>query len=206
MTTSITPRFEFRVFGNDFQTIEAKMHELSKVEKTREISEIYLMTLANTENNIKIRKKKMDIKVLVQTKNELEQWLPQLIGEFPMKTSILETEVFPALGVTPPVFEKENYTLKEFICSIIKDDPDVVAAHTRKIRRAFTINDCICETADVFVNGAFIKTIAVESEDPAKVSKTKSLLGFTDVHENVNYPKAIKRIIGLEDWPNQIEW
>ena len=204
--TNIIPRYEFRAFGNSFDAIETKMHELSKVEKTREISEIYLMTLANTENNIKIRKKKMDIKVLVQKKKELEQWLPQLIGEFPMKATTLENEVFPALGVPAPVFEKEEYTLKEFISSIVKDDPDVVAAHTRKIRHAFTINECICEIADVYVNGALIKTIAVESVDPQKVCDTKKLLGFTDEHENINYPKAIKRIIGLEDWPNQIEW
>lgn len=204
--TPIIPRFEFRAFGNNFDSIEAKMQELAKVEKTREISEIYLMTLANTENNIKIRKKKMDIKVLVQEKNGLEQWLPELIGEFPMKMAILENEVFPALGVPAPVFEKEEYTLKEFICSIVKDDPDVVAAHTRKIRHAFTINHCICEMADVYVNGALIKTIAVESEDPKLVSETKKLLGFTDDFENVNYPQAIKRIIGLEDWPNEIEW
>ncbi|NOR88263.1 MAG: hypothetical protein GQ527_11695 [Bacteroidales bacterium] len=203
--TNITPRYEFRAFAHSFDAISAKMKELAKEELSREISEIYLMTAANSENNIKIRNKKMDIKVLVQTKNDLEQWLPELIGEFPMKSEILENEVFPALGVPAPVFEKKDYTLKEFITCIVKDDPDVVAAHTRKIRHAFTINNCICEIADVFVNGAFIQTIAIESEKPELVSETKELLGFTD-EENVNYPQAIKRIIGLEDWPNEYDW
>lgn len=204
--TTIIPRFEFRAFAYQFGAIEQKMKELAEEELTREISEIYLITAANSENNIKIRNKKMDIKVLVQTKNDLEQWLPQLIGEFPMKTAILETEVFPALAIPAPVFEKEEYTLKEFITCIVKDDPDVVAAHTRKIRHSYTINNCICEIADVFVNGAFIQTIAIESEKAELVSQTKKLLGFNDDYENVNYPKAIKRIIGLEDWPNQYNW
>ena len=206
MITNITPRYEFRAFGHHFQQIEKKMRELAKEELSRDISEIYLMTASTEENNIKIRNKKMDIKVLVQTKDGLEQWLPQMIGEFPMKTSILENEVFPALGVAAPVFDRQEISLKELITEYIKEDPDIVAAHTQKKRHAFTINSCICEIADVLVNGAFIQSIAIESDNPHLVSETKALLGFTEEYENVNYPKAIKRIIGLEDWPNEYKW
>jgi hypothetical protein len=204
--THIIPRYEFRAFAYSFDTIEEKIRSLSQEELSREITEIYLITAANSDNNIKIRNKKMDIKNLVQTKNNLEQWLPQLIGEFPMKSQVLEQEVFPSLGVSAPVFEKEEYSLKEFISKIIKEDPDVIAAHTKKIRHSFTINHCICEIAEVYVNGAFIKTIAIESEDPGLVTETKKLLGFTNEYENTNYPTAIKRIIGLEEWPHQYDW
>ncbi|OYT16115.1 MAG: hypothetical protein B7C24_09500 [Bacteroidetes bacterium 4572_77] len=204
--TNIIPRYEFRAFANNFDPIEAKMNELASVELERDINEIYLLTAGNEENNIKIRHKKMDIKVLVDKKNELELWIPQLIGEFPMKAAVLENEVYASLGISAPVFDKKEYTLKEFITVLIKEDPDVIAAHTRKIRKAYTINDCICEVADVFVNGAHIKTIAIEAEDQGKVSKTKQLLGFSKEEENLNYPMAIKRIIGLEEWPNQIKW
>jgi len=201
--TNIIPRFEFRAFGHHFQQIERKMRDLAQEELSRDISEIYLMTAATVENNIKIRNKKMDIKVLVQTKDGLEQWLPQLIGEFPMKTSLLENEVYPALGVAAPVFDKEEISLKELITEFIKEDPDIIAAHTRKTRHAFTINNCICEIAGVMVNGAYIQSIAIESENPELVSDTKKLLGFNENEENVNYPKAIKRIIGLEEWPGE---
>lgn len=204
--TNITPRYEFRAFAHSFDAISLKMKELAKEELSREISEIYLITAATSENNIKIRNKKMDIKVLVETKNELEQWLPNLIGEFPMKTKILENEVFPALGISAPVFEKDEYTLKEFITKIIHDDPDVVSAYTRKVRHAYTINNCICEIADVFINGAFIQTIAIESEKPELVSETKKLLGFSPDEENINYPKAIKRVIGLEECSHSFDW
>ena len=204
--TNITPRYEFRAFAHSFDTISAKMKELAKEELSREISEIYLITAATSDNNIKIRNKKMDIKVLVDTKNELEQWLPKLIGEFPMKAKTLENDVFPALGISAPVFEKEEYTLKEFITKIIRDDPDVVAAYTRKVRHAYTINNCICEIADVFINGAFIQTIAIESEKPELVSETKKLLGFSPKEENINYPKAIKRVIGLEECAHPFDW
>jgi len=204
--TNITPRYEFRAFAHSFDTIVAKMNELAKEELSREISEIYLITAATSENNIKIRNKKMDIKVLVDTKNELEQWLPNLIGEFPMKAKVLENEVFPALGISAPVFEKEEYSLKEFITQIVRDDPDVVAAYTRKTRHSYTINGCICEIADVFINGAYIQTIAIESEVPEIVSETKKLLGFKANEENINYPKAIKRVIGLEDCKHQFDW
>ena len=66
-----------------------------------------------------------------------------------------------------------------------------------KCRFGFTINGCITEIAELLVNGAAIRTLAVESEDREAVLRTKEMLGLGE-HENVNYPLAIKRIIGME--------
>jgi hypothetical protein len=54
--------------------------------------------------------------------------------------------------------------------------------------------------ADLLVNGAAIKTVAVESEDIAMVLQTQEMLGLRE-YENVNYLLAIKRIIGMEPLP-----
>jgi hypothetical protein len=139
----------------------------------------------------------MDIKVLLSEKKSLELWEPYLVGEFPMKASIIRSEVFPAFGVESPPFERDVYTLVQFLDELISPDPDIIAVYTQKKRYAYTINNCICEVAEVIINGALIKTIAVESEDLKDILDTKTLIGFNEQEENVNYPLAIKRVIGL---------
>ncbi|MBT3302227.1 MAG: hypothetical protein HOD63_02615 [Bacteroidetes bacterium] len=199
MTTEnqIKPRFEFRAFGHHLEELINKMNQLSKVERIRDIYEVYLMSAGNIKNNVKIRNKMMDIKVLLSEKKSLELWEPYLVGEFPMKASIIRSEVFPAFGVESPPFERDVYTLVQFLDELISPDPDIIAVYTQKKRYAYTINNCICEVAEVIINGALIKTIAVESEDLKDILDTKTLIGFNEQEENVNYPLAIKRVIGL---------
>ena len=197
----IIPRYEFRAFGHHFDKQVEKMNQLSKVERIRHIYEIYLMSVGNTKNNVKIRKKMMDIKVLLDKKKGLELWEPYMIGEFPLKAEILNSEVFPAFGVEVPAFERKIYTLDQFLKELIEPDPDIVAVYTEKKRYGYTINNCICEIAEVLVNGALIKTICIESEVVDKVLETKTMIGFTEEAENLNYPLAIKRVIGMAPRP-----
>ena len=103
----IIPRFEFRTFAQNFGLVETKFRRLSACEQIRESSEIYIISAGNDQNNTKIRDGKMDIKVLVNQDRGLEQWNPRMKGQFPMKTEVLQTEVFPAFGVDMPQFDPE---------------------------------------------------------------------------------------------------
>ncbi len=197
----IIPRFEFRAFGLNAEKYENRMKELSPLEKTRHISSIYLLTAGKEKNNIKIRDGIMDIKVLEQMEFGLEQWNPFLVGEFPLSKEILRTVVFPAFGVESPYFDREEYSLSQFLEEIVKVDPDLKVAFVNKTRYAHTINACISEIAHITVNGAFIRTICVEDEDPEKVLEAKKMLGIPAECENVNYPLALKRIMGLAPLP-----
>ena len=62
----IQARYEFRAFAQNFGLAEEKMRKLSKFEKFRESSEIYILSAANHEHNIKIRYDTLDIKVCVK--------------------------------------------------------------------------------------------------------------------------------------------
>ena len=62
------------------------------------------------------------------------------------------------------------------------------------------MNGCITEIAHLLINGAAIQTVAVEHTDIAAILKAKEMLGLGE-YENVNYLRAIKRIIGLEPLP-----
>lgn len=196
----IKPRFEFRAFAQNFGVVEAKMRALSAVEQIRESLEIYIVAAANNTNNTKIRDHLMDIKVLVQEQQGLEQWNPRMKGEFPMAVNILRDQVFPAFGVTMPDFKREIYTLEQYIHEVIQPHPELVAVNVFKRRFAFTINGCIAEIADVYLNGAKIMTANLESVDVNAILEAKKMTGLSD-YENVNYLLAIKRVIGMEPLP-----
>jgi hypothetical protein len=199
MTHNI-PRYEFRVFGvHDIDALIDKLVAQGRPGQIRHISEIYLMTAGITENNIKIRNKLLDIKTLVDQENGLEQWNPTEVGTFPLPKEKIKNEIFPALGVEAPAFDRERYTLKEFMQELILVDPDIKVALTEKERHAYDFNNCICEYADVLVNGALLRTMAIESENPELVFQAMKMLDIdTNKYENVNYPKALKRVLGLE--------
>lgn len=195
--TEIKPRFEFRAFAQNLGIVEEKMRFLSPVEKIRESLEIYLMSAGNNENNTKIRDNLMDVKVFVQQKKGLEQWNPRMKGEFPISVDVIKNDVFPAFGVAMPKFARDVYTLGQYIQEIIQPHPDLVAVNVFKRRFAFTINECIAEIAEVYINGAKIMTANLESVDVDAILEAKKMTGL-DSYENVNYLLAIKRMIGME--------
>jgi len=209
MVSAVIPRYEFRIFGNNLEKYIKKIEELSPKEMTREMDSVYMLTSWKRKNNVKIREGVMDIKVLEQEHLGLQQWNPFLVGEFPLDSDVIKTVVFPALGIESPMFERKNYSLKQFISEVVTVDPDMAVAYVWKTRHAYTVGGCITEIAEIKVNGASIKTICIESEDPDKVIDAKQLLGISSKVENVSYPLALKRIMGLtalpETW-NSIEF
>ncbi|OYT11449.1 MAG: hypothetical protein B6I19_11405 [Bacteroidetes bacterium 4572_114] len=184
MVVSVIPRYEFRIFGNDLAKYESKIKKLSSKEMTRQMDSVYLLTPWKRKNNVKIREGVMDIKVLEQDHLDLQQWNPFLVGEFPLD-------------------------LKQFINEVVTVDPDLAIAYVWKTRHAYTVANCITEIAEIKVNGAAIKTICIESENPKNVIEAKKLLTIDGKVENVSYPLALKRIMGLtalpESW-NSIEF
>ena len=196
----IKPRFEFRTWAPNFGLVEQKMRRLSACSGIRESSEIYIVSSGNTENNTKVRDKLMDIKVFVTEREGLEQWNPRMKGEFPMKASALEADVLPAFGLDMPALERDEYTLEQYLEEVIRPNPALSAVRVFKRRFAFTINECIAEHGEIWINGSALQTVALESVDVPAILEGKKMLGL-DEYENVNYLRAIKRVIGMEPLP-----
>ena len=196
------PRFEFRTFGQNFESAAKIMARLSLPvpEKVweRESDEIYIMSRTNDKNNTKIRDGKMDIKTYVQTIDGLEQWNPLMKGEFPIAKEVLENDVFPAFQVEMPVLTQDTYTLEEFL-AMIDANPDLQGVKVHKQRFGYMVNDTICEVGNVLINGAKVVTINSESTELEDIKKTMMDVGI-DEFENLNYLQVIKRIIG---WINK---
>ena len=195
--TEIKPRIEFRTFARGLGTVERAFREQSPLEGIRESAETYIMSKGNNANNTKIRDAKMDIKVFVQEDRGLEQWNPRMKGSFPMAVDTLRDEVFPAFGVDTPDFIREVYTVDQYLEELIEPHPGLQAVSVFKRRFAFTINDCIAELGDIYINGAKIHTANLESVDLDAILEGMKMVGL-EGHENINYLMAIKRVIGME--------
>lgn len=198
------PRFEFRSFGRSFGTQAARMARLSipVPEKVweRHSTETYIVSRTNDVNNTKIRDGKMDIKTFVQTVDGFEQWNPLMKGEFPISAEVLNKEVFPAFKVgNLPTLTKDTYTLEEFL-AMIDEHADLQAVKVEKNRYGYMVNDTICETGEVYINGAKVETINTESTEVEDLKKTVKDVGLEGI-ENINYLQAIKRVIGMINKP-----
>jgi len=197
---AIIPRFEFRAFAQNFGMVEEKIRRLAEFEKFRESSEIYILSAVNNHNNTKIRNNMMDIKRFVKEEKGLQQWEPKMKAEFPIMVNDICDKVFPAFAVAVPAFHRPEYTLAQFLEDIIKPHPELALAYVFKRRFGYSIKGCQAEIVDLLINGAAIKSLAVESVDLEAVLKIKATLGLQE-YENVNYVLAIKRIIGMEPLP-----
>ena len=193
----IQPRYEFRAFAQNFGRVEEKIQQLSNLERFRESNETYILSAVNNKNNLKIRYDTLDIKTFVREEKGLQQWSPILKAGFPLQMAVIRDEVFPSLGAAIPQFNQSEYTLTQFLEDIIHPHPELVLARVFKRRFGYTINGCISEIAELLINSAAIKTVAVESDNIEAVSKAIEMLGLQE-YENVNYLLAIKRILGME--------
>jgi hypothetical protein len=196
----IEPRYEFRAFAQNFGIVEERIRALSPVENLRESLDTYIISADTDENNTKIRYGQMDIKVFVEEKQGLEQWKPRMKAEFPLEAELIREEVFPAWGVRLPEFERGTYTKAQFLDEVIRPHPALYVAEVYKLRFSFTVNECITEIAHLLVNGASIRTVAVESTDVEAVLEARRMVRLRE-YANINYLVAIKRIMGLLPLP-----
>jgi exopolyphosphatase/guanosine-5'-triphosphate,3'-diphosphate pyrophosphatase len=125
----------------------------------------------------------------------LEQWKPIMKGAFPLPVAEI-TNVFAAFRVQPPAFARTEYTLQQFIDELIKTSRHLRAIDVKKVRTGYTINGCIAEMAEVTADGRKVRTVAIESEDPARVIATVRQLGL-DRFPNINYLRGLKTLANM---------
>lgn len=192
-------RFEFRSFGQDFDNAAKRMSRLSMPVPEelweRNSNETYIVSPDQDSVNVKVRGKKVEIKQLVQLADGLEQWAPMLKCSFPLDVSVLQNEFFPLLQLEVPKLIKEAYQFDELI-ALIRTHTPLYVVNVHKQRFGYQVNNTICETGIVLVNGARITTISCESAEIADVKKTIRDVGLEGI-ENINYVQAIKRILGV---------
>jgi len=192
----ITPRAEFRVFGQGIIDIVglSMWKAQAKLFKIRQSEETYILSSQSNEANVKIRDGLLDIKIKVgETDKGYEIFQPRGKFSFPVKKEELVT-IFENLLVQVSA-EKSTYTLEEFL-ALVDKNPELTAVNVEKERYGFSVDGVICEYAEVFFNGALVETACAESEDYAAIESVINKLEIAEL-ENTNYLKAAKQVIGM---------
>jgi exopolyphosphatase / guanosine-5'-triphosphate,3'-diphosphate pyrophosphatase len=191
---NIIPRWEWRTFGESFGESDDRFGRLEP-DDVQESDELYLLSpLADV--NVKIRNLLMDIKTLKQVNTDgLEQWKPVMKGAFPLAATEVKN-VFTALGVAPPPLARVDYTLEQFVRELAAPSGRLRVVEVHKKRSRYTVGGCMAELTEVVAEGKRIRTVAIESEDPARVIAAVRQLGL-DQFKNVNYPRGLKQLVGM---------
>ena len=146
----IIPRWEWRTFGASFGEADRRFAALERGH-VQESDEIYLLS-RDTDANVKIRDRLMDIKTLEQVNAEgLEQWRPVMKGEFPLPAAEV-ARVCAALGVAP-IAGLDAYTLERLQAELTQASRGVRVAQVHKRRQRYTVAGCTAEMTDVVADG-----------------------------------------------------
>lgn len=199
----IVARYEFRTFAQSLGIVAQSMRQLSLCERIDESSEAYLVSADMHDHNVKVRDGAIDIKRLVARRDELEQWKPVVKQRFPISSEFVAETLIPIFN--RPHFDfsasREEYTVQELIDELFQPQAGIRFASVFKRRFRFTVGQCAAEIDELLINGAMIQSAAIESEDASAVAGMRNTLGMNG-RENINYPLAIQRVMGLQRLPD----
>ncbi|MGO9993345.1 MAG: hypothetical protein ACLPTF_12640 [Steroidobacteraceae bacterium] len=164
----IIPRWEWRSFGRRFGEAETRLAALTPG-GVQESDEIYLLSGAGG----------------------LEQWTPVMKAGFPLPATEV-AKMFEALRLPVPSVSRASYTLDELIKEFAALGCAIREVKVHKRRTCYTVGGCMAELCDVVANGQSTRTIAVESEDAARVIRAVKELGL-DGYTNTSYPRSWAR-------------
>jgi exopolyphosphatase / guanosine-5'-triphosphate,3'-diphosphate pyrophosphatase len=177
-------RWEWRTFGDALGDAETRLRELTP-ERVQESDETYLLSGA-LDHAVKAREELMDIKHLEQVNRDgLELWRPVMKSALPISPDEARS-VLTALGMDAPPLSLERYEVADLVAAA----PELTLVPVHKSRRHYTFRGCMAEVTDLRTPDGSMRTIAVESEDPARVSAAVRELGL-DSLPNVSVPAVL---------------
>jgi exopolyphosphatase / guanosine-5'-triphosphate,3'-diphosphate pyrophosphatase len=180
-------RWEWRTFGDSFGAAESRLGSLH-AESVVESDETYLIS-AECRDAVKVRAGLMDVKHLERVDDDgLELWKPVMKSALPISAADA-LAVLAALGVRAPLADS-SYDLD----GIAAVSSSVLVVPVHKTRRHATFGGCMAELTDVRTGDRATRTIAIESEQPARVIAAVRELGL-DPRPNVNFPRELKALV-----------
>jgi len=189
----IIPRWEWRGFDEAWGDVETTIGRLTP-QRVHESTEVYLLSVGESDV-VKVRDELMDVKHLVSVDADgLEQWVPVMKAGFPLSVADVGT-VLEALGVEPPPhLVRTAYTLPELLTEVVAPDPDLLAVEVHKKRSRYTIGGCMAELTEVTAGRSRTRTLAIESEDAARVMQAVRELALAS-RPNVSFARGLKALV-----------
>jgi len=193
------PRYEFRIWAPSLAEVRERLERLSGPQPAAQSRETYIVSDATDDTNAKIRADTMDIKVLLRTDQNLEQWSPYLKAHFPIDATLIAEKIFAALRVDPPddllASRRELFTAEAFVDTVVKPHPRLAAVELGKVRRRYALGSCAAEFVEVEITGRVLHSVAVESANPRAVLDAMGKLAIGG-YPNISYVREIKSMLG----------
>jgi hypothetical protein len=184
-------RYEFREFGRDLTAARDAFAALGSGIEQEPSRETYIVTRLNIESNVKIRKKKLEVKGLTGRLLLLEQWQPILNTKLPVSADELENVVAPAIGIDVELDGATEFD-KDALLALADDQPALAAAVVEKQRTLFDLGDCEAEFCELEIDGDKLQTIAIEAVDAAAANAVLRRTGLIQ-GRNESYPAFLQR-------------
>ena len=186
---AITPRWEWRTFGNEHRSAERTILAEAASEAA-ESEELYL--LGSDRAGVKLRDDLVDVKVLREVNADgLERWEPVMKAGFPLSAEDV-ARVFDAFGL-PQLPRSTAASIDELVGELGSSGLEVRSISVRKRRTRATFHGCMAEVADLSVDGRPTRTVAIESEDASAVAASVRAAGLED-YVNTSYPRGLAAI------------
>jgi exopolyphosphatase/guanosine-5'-triphosphate,3'-diphosphate pyrophosphatase len=187
-------RWEWRTFGERLGDAEARL-AARPPEREQTSDEIYFLSSAS-DASVKVRGGLMDVKELLHVDDHgLEQWRPLMKAAFPLAREDV-VNVLAALGIEEPALARSEYTLEQLLGEVVAERSELRAVEVHKERRHYTVAGSLAELSEVRTDHGRARTIAVESEEPARVLAGVHELGL-ESRPNVSLPRWLKALVGL---------
>jgi exopolyphosphatase / guanosine-5'-triphosphate,3'-diphosphate pyrophosphatase len=181
-------RWEWRTFGEQFGGAEERLGSIGP-ERVVESDETYLLSAGGVDA-VKVRDGLMDVKHLEQVDdNRLELWKPVMKSPLPISAPDARA-VLVALRIPAPL-ERATYDLADLARAAgaaVRDVP------VHKTRRHYMIGGCMAELTDIRTGDRSTRTIAIESEEPARVIAAVRKLGLGS-RPNVSVPRGLRALV-----------
>ncbi len=184
------PRFEFRVFGENFKRALSILSNIIPLRENIKSSETYIVIKNDLSVNIKIRDNSLEIKTLIENNNFLQKWKPVLKIDFPLDKETLKNEVFPYLKLNETILLKEQlYSQKQFL-QLFENKRSIIISKVKKERTFYIFESILCEVTKVNLQDSDITTLCLETENKEELKSFISFLKLDKI-KNTSYPKML---------------
>ena len=193
-SATIVPRWEWRTFGTSFGEATERLDRVEP-HAVNDSDEVYFVSV-RSDASVKVRDGLMDVKHLEAVDDDgLELWLPVMKAEFPLSSADVGS-VMQALGVAVAVRPDSQYSVAELIDEVVGAHAELLAIPVHKRRVRHLIDDCMVELTEISTDAQTTGTLAIESADPARVTRTRILFGLDD-QPNVCVARGLKTLVGF---------
>jgi hypothetical protein len=188
-------RWEWRWIGYQ-SPVEVSRLGYAWTDPSTRTAEVYLVS-PNSPHNVKVREGLIEVKRLRRVSGDgLEQWAPSLRAGFPLLPAdwreLLDALGLPAAGRETPVPSLDA------LCAEFPPGAPVRRIEVVKRRSRLTVAGCPGEWVRLDIDGRRLVSLAFEHERAVTVRDALAALDLHP-HDNLNYPAAIKRLVGMPD-------